>query len=79
MPPTIQELLKQAMAMPPADRALVAERLIASLDPEVDMDVEIAWQEEVARRRREIASGQVKPIPWEAVRDRLRGQRDASR
>ena len=68
----VDEVLKQALEMDAPDRALVAERLIASLDPDPDDDVEVAWQAEGARRLEDIQSGRVRPIPWEEVRDRLR-------
>jgi putative addiction module component (TIGR02574 family) len=59
--------------MPPKERAAVAERLIASLDTEMDWDVEIAWQQEVQRRIEEIDKGEVVCLPWEQVLERLRG------
>jgi putative addiction module component (TIGR02574 family) len=54
-----QELLK----LPAADRARLAERLIASLDE--DAEVEAAWRAEVRRRDAELQSGAVPGIPVE--------------
>ena len=54
-----QELLK----LPAAERARIAERLIASLDE--DAELERAWLEEVRRRDREIDSGEVDALPLE--------------
>jgi putative addiction module component (TIGR02574 family) len=54
-----QELLK----LPAADRARLAERLIASLDE--DAEVEAAWIAEVRRRDEELRSGAVQGIPVE--------------
>jgi putative addiction module component (TIGR02574 family) len=54
-----QELLK----LPAADRARLAERLIASLDE--DAEVEAAWKAEVRRRDTELQSGAVQGIPVE--------------
>ncbi|MGD2047495.1 MAG: addiction module protein [Gemmatimonadota bacterium] len=54
-----QELLK----LPAADRARLAERLIASLDE--DAEVEAAWIAEVRRRDEELRSGAVHGIPVE--------------
>ncbi len=65
------EILGSAMKQPDADRARIAEALIASLDPPRDQEVDRAWQVETDRRLREIDSGTVKCIPWEEVRDRL--------
>ena len=58
--------------MPPKDRAAIAERLIVSLDAQVEYDVEGAWQREIQRRSAEIKRGEVVCIPWEEVRERLR-------
>jgi putative addiction module component (TIGR02574 family) len=62
------ELLKHALTLSERERAELASSLIDSLDPTVDADVELAWQEEITRRLEEIESGRVKSIPWEEVR-----------
>ncbi|MCG3180586.1 MAG: hypothetical protein BIFFINMI_02948 [Phycisphaerae bacterium] len=68
----INKVMNEALKMPVADRALLAERLIRSLDKQQDTDVEAAWQEEIERRLRQIDSGSAELIPWEVVRDSLR-------
>lgn len=73
MSPEADELLKKAMALPPEDRGALAASLLDSLDEgEVDLDVEAAWQHEVARRMEEIESGKVKTVPWREVKRRTR-------
>jgi len=62
------ELLKHALTLPDKERAELAASLIESLDSTVDEDVEVAWQEEVARRLADFETGKVKGIPWEEVR-----------
>jgi putative addiction module component (TIGR02574 family) len=62
------ELLKQALTLSEKERAELASNLIDSLDPSVDSDAELAWQEEVARRLEEVESGKVKTISWDEVR-----------
>jgi len=54
-----QELLK----LPASERARIAERLIASLDE--DTEVDRAWLEEGRRRDNEIDSGKVEALPLE--------------
>ena len=71
----IDDVLKTALEMPAEDRAVLAEQLLLSLDPKGETDVEVAWQEEVARRLREVEGGNVQTVPWESIRARLRGQR----
>ena len=62
------ELLKHALTLSDKERAELASSLIDSLDPAVDTDAELAWQEEIARRLEEVEGGRVKTIPWEEVR-----------
>lgn len=54
-----QELLK----LPASDRARLAERLIASLDE--DTEIEAAWVAEIRRRDAELKTGTVESIPLE--------------
>jgi len=68
----VENLLTQALQMPVEDRAVIAERLISSLDTEIDQDVEIAWQQKVQRRVDEVDKGVVACIPWEQALLRLR-------
>ncbi len=65
------ELLRKALALPEEERATLAVSLMDSLDPAVDDLVEVAWNEEIARRIRELDSGEVKAVPWEEVRRRI--------
>lgn len=66
------ELLKKALALPENERAELAGSLLDSLDPTIDEDAEVAWQEEISRRLKELDTGKVKTIPWEEVRERGR-------
>ena len=54
------ELATKAMSLSGEARALPAEKLIESLDQELVRDI---WLAEAKRRRDEVRSGQVKPIP----------------
>ena len=71
-PIAVDDIIDQALRQPEKERARIAEILISSLEKAVDKNVELAWQEEVTRRLKEIDSGAVKCIPWEEVRDKLR-------
>ena len=59
-----RKLLHDAMELPLPERAELAADLLASLDGELDHDVEAAWAAEVERRARE-SPGQ--DVPWETV------------
>ncbi|MGH9361414.1 MAG: addiction module protein, partial [Thermoanaerobaculia bacterium] len=62
------DVLDHALELPEEERADLADRLLASLEEEPDLEVEEAWRHEVARRLEELRSGAVKTIPWEEVR-----------
>jgi putative addiction module component (TIGR02574 family) len=67
-----EAIISDAMLMPDEDRAMIAERLIASLDHEFEKDSEIAWQKELQKRVDDIDSGKVNCIPWKQIRARLK-------
>ena len=52
----------QLLALPPADRARLAQLLLASLE-ESESNVDAAWDEEIERRAGELATGQVQGVP----------------
>jgi putative addiction module component (TIGR02574 family) len=61
MAPTVETIEADALQLSLAERALLVERLIASLD--VDPSVEAAWEAEIERRHTEIENGTVTLIP----------------
>jgi putative addiction module component (TIGR02574 family) len=65
MSTTIDEVESVALQLPRAERARLAERLIASLDE--DLVIEDRWKEEVRRRVEELRAGTVPSIPGEQV------------
>jgi len=65
------EILKKALALPPAARAALADSLLNSLDEEIDEDAEEQWNLEIARRIKELDTGKVKPIAWAEARRRI--------
>lgn len=77
---TYEELMSAAMALSPNERAILAERLIESLDAEDQIDAEDQkridrlWAEEAERRLKEIEDGLVTPIPGDEVMRRLRSR-----
>ena len=61
-----EALAAQLLAWPSADRARLAELLIASLEP-ADADADAAWDEEIDRRAAELDGGAVRSIPADEV------------
>jgi len=72
MPPTVQELASQAITLAAADRAELADLLLASLSEDEDAEVEAAWDAEIAKRIASIDAGTAKLIPAEEVHARAR-------
>lgn len=62
-----REVESQALRLPRRERARLAQRLISSLDHEVDADVDKLWRQEAERRLGELKSGKVAGIPAEKV------------
>jgi putative addiction module component (TIGR02574 family) len=72
MPLTIDQLEREAMQLSATSRALLAEKLVESLD-EAELDqIQKRWVVEALRRRDEVRSSRVKPIPGEQVLDEAR-------
>jgi putative addiction module component (TIGR02574 family) len=67
-----RQVESKAMKLSPRERARLAERLISSLDDEVDADAEAAWIREGERRLDELRSGKVKGRSAAAVFRRAR-------
>jgi putative addiction module component (TIGR02574 family) len=72
MPLTLEQITEEAIKLPPASRALLADKLVQSLESEEPDEIQRLWSAEAIRRRDEIRSGQVKPIPGDQVIDEVR-------
>jgi putative addiction module component (TIGR02574 family) len=62
------QLLQEALRLPENERGELAAKLIESLDPAAEDDVEAAWSAEIEERIRELQTGQVQAIPWPEAR-----------
>jgi len=62
-----EKIITEALQLPTPLRALVAERLIESLDVEESGGISPEWQEEVVRRFHEIDAQMAELIPAETV------------
>lgn len=72
MSPELDEILQKALRLPVEAREALATSLFESLDQAVDENVDSAWQEEIAKRIKDIQSGRVQTIPWEDVKKKGR-------
>ena len=71
-----EAIASNAMALPPGNRAELAELLIQSLDEKETEEVKSAWLDEIHRRDLEIRSGEAVTKPAEQV---LKEAREALR
>jgi putative addiction module component (TIGR02574 family) len=71
---SVDELATKAMSLSGEARALLAEKIVESLDQEA---VHELWLTEAKRRRDEVRSGRVKPIPGTEAMARVRKLIDA--
>jgi len=62
-----RELESEALKLSARERTRLAQRLILSLERDVDADAEKLWRQEAERRLGEIKSGKVAGIPAEKV------------
>jgi putative addiction module component (TIGR02574 family) len=72
MQPSTSEVFEAALALSDDDRAKLAEKLVESLDGELDPDAETAWAAEIERRLARIDAGQASSLSMDEALARLR-------
>jgi hypothetical protein len=60
---TIEQIAEEVLALPNEARALLADRLVESLDPLEDDYIRQLWAAEARTRRDDVRSGAVTTIP----------------
>ncbi len=68
----VEQIAEEALALPSEARALLADRLVESLDPAEDGHLHQLWREEALRRRDDVRSGRVQTIPGEEALAKVR-------
>jgi hypothetical protein len=63
-----KNLLNEALNLPEKARADLAGRLILSLHPDAEPDVEAAWAEEIDRRLDAFDERATKSRPWSSIK-----------
>jgi hypothetical protein len=69
---SIEQLVEELLALPSLSRALLAEKLVESLEFDTDPTIQAAWITEAKKRRDEVHSGYVQPIPGEEALTQVR-------
>ena len=67
------KLLEAALKLPPEVRAAMASSLLDSLDTTVDPDAEAQWEQEIARRLKNLDSSHTRLIAWSDARRKILG------
>jgi putative addiction module component (TIGR02574 family) len=70
----VEEIQEAALALPSEARALLADRLVESLDPAEDGRLHQLWAAEAQRRLAQLRSGQVQAIPGDEAVAKLRAK-----
>ena len=61
-----QEIIDRALSLPPADKALVVDKLLSSLD-QPDEAIDALWRKEVEDRIKAYNDGKLKSVSLEEV------------
>ena len=69
---TIEQIAAEALTLPSEERALLADRLVESLDAAEVNRIDRVWATEAKRRRDEVRSGSVRTIPGDEALARVR-------
>lgn len=72
MPSLVDELEAQVLQLDAADRARLLERLLASFEP--DSEIEKAWIDEALRREAEVVAGKIELVAGEEALARARAR-----
>ena len=69
---TVEQIAEAALSLPSEARALLADRLVESLDPAEDENLRQVWAAEALRRRDEVRGGRIKTFSSEEGLARVR-------
>jgi hypothetical protein len=60
---SLEKLTQELLSLPNAERALLAEKLVESLEFDIDPEIQAVWTTEAKKRRDEIKNGSIQTIP----------------
>ena len=73
---TAEAITSAALALPPESRAALAEVLLSSLDPPIQIKYRQEWEQEIEDRIDAYERGELKATPLEEVMRDLESQRN---
>ena len=68
----VEQITEAVLSLPSDARALLADRLVESLDPIHDDVIRKAWSIEAKNRLQEITSGEIESIPGDIALQKVR-------
>ncbi len=69
---SLEELTEELLSLANASRALLAEKLVESLEFDTDPAIQVAWSNEAERRQNEIRDGLVQHVPGDEALAQVR-------
>ncbi|MEM9767237.1 MAG: addiction module protein [Cyanobacteria bacterium P01_D01_bin.71] len=69
---SIEQLTEELLSLPSESRALLADRLVESLEFDTDSAIQVVWIAEAKRRRDEVRNGSVQTVPGEDALAQIR-------
>jgi len=70
--PSIDQLMNEMLSLPSVSRAMLADRLVESLEFDTDSTIQTAWIDESQRRRDEVREGLVQTVAGEDALKQVR-------
>ena len=74
MSTVFKQVIENIKDLSHGERALIAHCLISSLESDPDEDVDKAWVALSEKRLLELESGVIKGVPWEDIKNEVKGQ-----
>jgi hypothetical protein len=69
---SIEQLTEEILSLSSVSRALLADKLVESLEFDTDSAIQAVWVTEAKSRRDEVRDGSVQPIPGEEALAQVR-------
>ena len=69
---SIEQLTEEILSLPSASRAILADKLVESLEIETDSAIQSIWITEAKKRRDEVRDGSVQAIPGDQALAQVR-------
>lgn len=73
MSAAFEKVIDEIEELSPTEKALVAHRILESLDSQQDQGTEQAWKELSEQRLQSFNSGDVEGVSWDEVKQTIKG------